>query len=112
MKYVLLFAFSLLFVVCCFGQGKAKPTDTGISVSKSRPDVEITLGPLTDSTALISVRDLRPLYQALKTMHEEQPEEYQALIKSLNNPLVKFLDGLIATRAEEYRKKNSKPKQN
>lgn len=50
-----------------------------------------------DSTALLSVKDIRPLYDQLKKLPMETAEPY-----------VRYLEQIIAIRSQEYQKSKKK----
>lgn len=66
---------------------------TGISQTQD------TTGLPTDSTALLSIKDIRPLYDQLKKLPMETAE-----------PFVRYIEQLIAAKVQEYQSKNKKKK--
>lgn len=58
-----------------------------------------TTGLPTDSTALLSIKDIRPIYDQLKKLPMETAE-----------PFVRYIEQIIATKVQEYQTKNKKKK--
>lgn len=73
--------------------------------SKKSIKVDSAKEVLTDSTLLFSIRDLKPLYNELKALHESQPEKYKAYVESLTNPIVLYMDALIRQKAAAFKPK-------
>lgn len=58
-----------------------------------------TVGLPTDSTALLSVKDIRPLYEQLRKLPMETAEPY-----------VRWIEQIIALKVQEYQIKSKKKK--
>lgn len=95
MKTVLIILFSVVSLAASAQDSKKSPVK--VDTAKAAQET------LTDSTLLFSVKDLRPLYNELKKLHETQPEKYKAYVESLTNPLLMYLDGLIRERMRSYK---------